>query len=49
VSHETQAAEPTAKEIMEKNFVVTKVVDSISDSTFTLINKSAHDALPLPA
>jgi predicted RND superfamily exporter protein/outer membrane lipoprotein-sorting protein len=36
------AAEPTAKEIMQKNFVVTKVLDSNQDATFTLINRSGQ-------
>ncbi|PYM03363.1 MAG: RND transporter, partial [Candidatus Rokuibacteriota bacterium] len=39
----TWAADPTAKEIMEKNFVVSKFVDSTSDATFTLINKTGQE------
>jgi len=41
----TQAwAQPlTATEIMQKNSVVTKVVDSISDVTFTLVNKTGQE------
>jgi predicted RND superfamily exporter protein/outer membrane lipoprotein-sorting protein len=38
----TWAAEPTALEIMQKNFVVNKVADSISDATFTLINSGGQ-------
>lgn len=33
----------TALEIMEKNFIVTKVLDSTSDATFTLINKNGQE------
>ena len=33
------AAEPDLIQIMEKNFVVSKVTDSVADATFTLINK----------
>lgn len=39
----TWAAEPTATEIMQKNFVVNKVADSVSDATFTLANKSGQE------
>ncbi len=39
----TWGAEPTATEIMQKNFVVNKVADSISDATFTLANKSGQE------
>lgn len=42
-SGETWAAEPTAIEIMQKNFVVNKVADSVSDATFTLVNKSGQE------
>lgn len=37
------AAEPDLIQIMEKNFVVNKVVDSVSDATFTLINKAGQE------
>jgi predicted RND superfamily exporter protein/outer membrane lipoprotein-sorting protein len=36
-------ADETAISIMEKNFMVSKVVDSVSDATFTLINKSGQE------
>lgn len=36
------AAEPDLIQIMEKNFVVSKVPDSVSDATFTLINKAGQ-------
>ena len=39
----TWAADLAAVEIMEKNFIVSKVVDSVSDATFTLINKSGGE------
>jgi len=35
----------TAKEIMEKNFVVTRVLDSISDATFTLMNAAGQERI----
>ena len=34
---------PQATEIMDKNFVVSKVADSISDATFILINKGGQE------
>ena len=37
-----RGAELTADEIMKKNFVSTKVLDSVSDATFTLINKNGQ-------
>lgn len=37
------AAEPDLIPIMEKNFVVNKMVDSVSDATFTLINKTGQE------
>jgi outer membrane lipoprotein-sorting protein len=37
------AAPLTAREIMEKNHVSTRVQDSISDATFTLINKNGQE------
>ncbi len=37
------AVEPTAVEIMEKNFVVSRVLDSTSDATFILVNKSGQE------
>lgn len=37
------AAEPDLNQIMEKNFVVNKMLDSISDATFTLINKAGQE------
>lgn len=40
---ESYAADPTALEIAEKNFMVSKVVDSTSDATFTLTNKSSQE------
>ncbi|MFN0318093.1 MAG: outer membrane lipoprotein-sorting protein [Burkholderiales bacterium] len=39
----SQAAELSATEIMEKNFVVSKVLDSVSDATFTLANKAGQE------
>lgn len=39
----TWAAEPAVVEIMQKNFVVNKVADSVSDATFTLTNKSGQE------
>ncbi len=38
-------APPTAKEIMERNFVATKVVDSVSEATFTLINRNGQQRI----
>ena len=40
---ESKAAEPTALEIAEKNFVVSKVLDSTADATFTLTNKNGQE------
>lgn len=37
------AAPPTAREIMDKSFTVTRVQDSTSDATFTLINKTGQE------
>lgn len=37
------AAEPDLIQIMEKNFVVSKVPDSVADATFTLINKTGQE------
>jgi predicted RND superfamily exporter protein/outer membrane lipoprotein-sorting protein len=37
------AAEPPAAQIMERNFHVTKVVDSLSEATFTLINRTGQE------
>lgn len=37
------SADLTAEQIMEKNFVVTKVADSVSDATFTLVNKNGQE------
>ncbi len=37
------AAEPSALEIAERNYMVSKVMDSTSDATFTLINKSGQE------
>lgn len=42
-TYSASAAEPTAEEIMDKNFMVAKVQDSISDATFTLINKGGQE------
>jgi outer membrane lipoprotein-sorting protein len=39
---EGSAGELGAIEIMEKNYVVSKVLDSVSNATFTLINKSGQ-------
>ncbi len=39
----TWAVEPAVIEIMQKNFVVSKVADSVSDATFILINKSGQE------
>lgn len=36
-------AEPTPTEVMEKNFGVTKVLDSVSHATLTLINKNGQE------
>ncbi|HXN05587.1 MAG TPA: outer membrane lipoprotein-sorting protein [Nitrospiria bacterium] len=38
-----KAGELSAREIMEKNFVISKVQDSVSDATFTLINKGGQE------
>lgn len=37
------AAEPDVIQIMEKNFLISKVQDSVSDATFTLINKTGQE------
>ncbi|RFC31051.1 MAG: hypothetical protein DID91_2727704501 [Candidatus Nitrotoga sp. MKT] len=37
------AAEPNLGQIMEKNFVVSKVADSVADATLTLINKTGQE------
>ena len=37
------AVEPDLTQIMEKNFVVSKVMDSVADATFTLINKNGQE------
>ncbi len=37
------AADPDLNQIMEKNFVVSKMVDSVADATFTLINKEGQE------
>jgi hypothetical protein len=37
------AIEPDLTQIMEKNFVVSKVTDSVADATFTLINKTGQE------
>jgi predicted RND superfamily exporter protein/outer membrane lipoprotein-sorting protein len=37
------AAELDLTSIMEKNFIVSKVLDSVSDATFTLINKAGQE------
>lgn len=37
------AAEPDLTQIMEKNSVVSKVLDSVADATFTLINKNGQE------
>ena len=42
---DSYAAEPTALEIAEKNFVVSKVIDSVSDATFTLTNKNGQERI----
>lgn len=36
-------SEESAVSIMEKNFMVSKVVDSVSEATFTLVNKSGQE------
>ena len=38
-----RGADLTAEEIMKKNFVSTKVLDSVSDATFRLINKNGQE------
>lgn len=40
---QAQAAEPDLLQIMGKNFLVSKPLDSTSDATFTLINKSGKE------
>lgn len=37
------AAAPTAEEIVKKNFLVSKVADSVSDSSFRLINANGQE------
>ncbi|MBI3028711.1 MAG: outer membrane lipoprotein-sorting protein [Candidatus Rokubacteria bacterium] len=37
------AAQPSAVEIMERNFNVTKVLDSVSEATFTLVSKTGQE------
>ena len=37
------AVEPELTTIMEKNFIVSKVLDSVSDATFTLTNKAGQE------
>lgn len=39
----TWAAETDLTKIMQKNFVVSKVYDSVADATFTLINKTGQE------
>ncbi|RFC33423.1 MAG: hypothetical protein DID92_2727744886 [Candidatus Nitrotoga sp. SPKER] len=39
----TWAAEADLTQIMQKNFVVSKVYDSVADATFTLINKTGQE------
>ena len=43
VPFDSHAADPTAVEIAEKNFMVSKVLDSTSDATFTLTNKNGQE------
>jgi predicted RND superfamily exporter protein len=38
-------AEPSAREIMEKTFIVSKVSDSIAEATFTLTSKSGQERI----
>jgi hypothetical protein len=45
ISSQAQAADLTPQEIMQKNFMVIKVVDSVSDATFTLINKEGQQRI----
>ena len=40
---DSYAADPTALEIADKNFVVSKVIDSVADATFTLTNKNGQE------
>ena len=42
-SQNVWAAEPDMLQIMQKNFVVSKVPDSVSDATFTLTNKAGQE------
>jgi len=42
LSH-AHAEEPDLNQIMEKNFVVNKMLDSVSDATFTLINRDGQE------
>lgn len=37
------AEQPAVEQIMQNNFMVNKVVDSVSDATFTLINKDGQE------
>lgn len=38
-----RASDPSVTEIMDRNFAVTKVVDSLSRATFTLVNKNGQE------
>ncbi len=38
-----EGADPSVIEIMERNFTVTKVLDSLSSTTFTLVNKNGQE------
>ena len=40
---DSHAADPSAQEIAEKNFMVSKVLDSTSDAIFTLTNKNGQE------
>jgi hypothetical protein len=42
-AHPAAGGEISAQEIMEKNFMISKVQDSLSDATFTLINKAGQE------
>lgn len=43
ITHAAEQPAPRASDIMEKNFIASKVMDSTSDATFTMINKSGQE------
>jgi len=42
---EAQGPAPTPKEIMQRNFVATRVLDSSADVTFTLVNQAGRERI----